>query len=129
MFGVFNEFRFATPSCSGDARYGLRGVRIGEASHPGTDGGFMLRRGQNRFSVPSDEVQPTVTDVSQGSDIESVIDALEFDLSREEDRVQHHAIGTPVLASDTEGSSEIEPDRESVASEMESPTNINDVFS
>ena len=88
---------------------------------------LRLRRGQNRFSVPSDEVQPTVTDVSQGSDIESVIDALEFDLSREEDRVQHHAIGTPVLASDTEGSSEIEPDRESVASEMESPTNINDV--
>ena len=88
---------------------------------------LRLRRGQNRFSVLSDEVQPTVPDVSQDSDIESVIDALEFDLSREEDRVQHHAIGTPVPASDTEGSSEIAPDRESVASEMESPTNINDV--
>ena len=122
-----------TSSCSRDARYGLRGVRIGEASHPGLDGGFMLRlgRGQNRFSVLSDEVQPTVPNVSQSSDIESVIDALEFDLSREEDRVQHHAIGTPVPASDTEGSSEVEheeSDRESVvANEMESPTYINDV--
>ena len=44
----------------------------------------------------------------------------------EDDRVEHHAIGTPVQASDNEGHSEIEPDRESVAREMESPT-INDV--
>ena len=64
--------------------------------------------------------------MSQGSDTESVIDALEFDLSREDDRVEHHAFGTPVPASDNEGHSEIEPDRESVAREMESPT-INDV--
>ena len=72
--------RFVATSCSKDARNGLRGVRIGETSHPGPDGGLMLRlrRGQNRFSVLSD-------DVSQGFDIESVIDALEFDLSREED--------------------------------------------
>ena len=81
----------------------------------------------NRFSVFSVEIQPAVSNVSQDSDIESVIDAMELDLSREENRVQHDAIGTPVPASDTDFSSEMEPDRKSVASEMESPTNINDV--
>ena len=46
---------------------------------------LRLCRGQNRFSTLSDDFQPTVPDVSH-SDTESVIDALEFDLSREEDR-------------------------------------------
>ena len=44
-------------------------------------------------------------------------------LSLEEDQVQHHSVS----ASDVEGSLEVALDRESVASEMESPTNINDV--
>ena len=68
------------------------------------------------FSVLSDEVQPTIPDVSQRSDIQSFIDALEFDLSRDEDPVQHHAMGTWVPASDLRVLRKL----------YKSPTNIND---
>ena len=50
-------------------------LRIGEASHPGRDEGFMLRlrRGQNRFNAVSDDVEPTVLDEQEGSDTRSLM--------------------------------------------------------
>ena len=41
---------------------------------------------QNKFNALSDDVQPTVLDEPEVSDTEGVIDALEFDLSRDHEK-------------------------------------------
>ena len=100
----------------------------GEASHPGPDGGFMLRlrRGQNRFmfSLMKFNLQsPTCHRV-----LTLRVSLMHWSSTCLGKRIECNTMPS-APASDNEDSSEVEheeSDRES-ASEMESPTNINDV--
>ena len=61
---------------------------------------LRLRRGQNRFNALADDVQPTVLDEPEGDT--EVIDALEFDLTRENEQSPH----VPDVAQDHEEASQ-----------------------
>ena len=75
---------FCSMTCGPARNVGYRGVRVGEASHPGPGTGFVLhlRRGHNRFNALFDDLHSTVLDGTHGLDTESVVDALEFDMAR-----------------------------------------------
>ena len=82
-----------------------------------------MRRGHNRFSALSDDLQPTVLDGTHGSDTESVVDALEFDLTRGDEVDQAPStprVGDAMQVDDDEAASQWLEPRQFQASQRKS---------